>query len=169
MANIGNPLWALMSKQFLGTRKNVDLEKLTQSLKTAQKRFYKFSVKVCIIHIGTVTQHCHYLRWAQAFNPLQYDIWSAVHDMAGGPAGHPCVDKISESKDGFGGRLHSCHAQPSEPEQYLNCCRDTSEPGGRGLKQLQQSWENFTFLLIDTEHNYLQYSNKIFLYTFFFA
>jgi hypothetical protein len=44
------------------------------------------------------------------FNPLPYGIWSAVHDMAGGPAGHPCEDDISESKDDSGGRKHSCHA-----------------------------------------------------------
>jgi hypothetical protein len=43
-------------------------------------------------------------------NPLPYSIWSAVHDIAGGPAGHPCEDDINESKESFGGRLHSYHA-----------------------------------------------------------
>ncbi len=44
------------------------------------------------------------------FNPLPYGIWSAVHDMARGPPGHPCEDDIRESKDDYVGRLHSCHA-----------------------------------------------------------
>jgi hypothetical protein len=44
------------------------------------------------------------------FNPLPYGIWSACHDVAGGPAGHLCEDDIIESKDDSGGRLHSCHA-----------------------------------------------------------
>ncbi len=35
---------------------------------------------------------------------------ASVRNMAGGPASHPCKD-ISESKDDFGGRLHSCHQQ----------------------------------------------------------
>jgi hypothetical protein len=36
---------------------------------------------------------------------------------------------------------------PSESMQHLNLSGDTSEPGGQGLKHLQQSLENFTFLL----------------------
>ena len=44
------------------------------------------------------------------FNPLPYGIWSAVHDMARGPTGHPCEDDIRESKDDSGGCFHSCHA-----------------------------------------------------------
>jgi hypothetical protein len=36
-------------------------------------------------------------------NPLRYGIWSAVHDMAGGPPEHPYEDDISESKDDSGG------------------------------------------------------------------
>jgi hypothetical protein len=56
------------------------------------------------------------------------------------------VDKISESKDGFGGRLHSCHAQPSEPEQYLNCCGDTSEPGARWLSPPLAPHDEMIFL-----------------------
>jgi len=36
------------------------------------------------------------------FNPLQYGSWNAVYNMAGGSAGHPCEDDISESKDDSG-------------------------------------------------------------------
>jgi hypothetical protein len=43
-------------------------------------------------------------------NPLSYGTWSAVHNMAGGPASHPLEDNINESKKDSGGCLHSCHA-----------------------------------------------------------
>ena len=42
---------------------------------------------------------------------------------------------------------------PSEPVQYWSCCGDTSEPGGQGLKQSQQSSESFTFYLLKLLHS----------------
>ncbi len=81
-----------------------------------------------------------------------------------GLEGHPYEDYISESKDDsawlWGAKLPPAMPWPSESMQHLNLSGDTSEPGGQGLKHLQQSLENFTFYLVSLLKSFLDKNNN---------